>query len=466
MKNKENDEKMKLQEKSFIINEENINNFEFKSSHNYIYKNTFLTNFPYSIKNIIRIKQDSQGSFWINNILDRTNCYLDLIKNYDAFRCEEITEKELQLKEIYKSIKKYDIIYQFNKYIKIGKSSLCHYQIRKNLLQDKNYLIYNKKFCIEVYDIIRNRRQSLMSLDEFQYEKIICFDAFQNNEMFLICIGNNDGNSEIFSIKVKDFKECLKSKISNKTPIFTKNLNLVISQNQLNSFRINYNEEGEEDDNAELFINHVKFISDNKLITASNDCHFKIYDLYKNIAEQDYKNDFSINHCDINNDKNLLLCIGDSKSINLIDLNSLKKLNNINEHFDYGIVVKFNPYNNNYFASGNQDNGCKIWDIRMLDQGSILTSWGINDCISDLDWINSDLLCYMENSFFSHILDIKNNKIQDLNYLGYGNGIVHDKFNDNIYLNIFKGNDDDTGGIFCYERLKNRLFNSFNNINL
>ena len=88
----------------------------------------------------------------------------------------------------------------------------------------------------------------------------------------------------------------------------------------------------------------------------------------------------------------------------------------------------------------------------------MLTSWGINNSIGDLDWIDSSSLCYMENSFFSHIFDIKNNKIQDLIYFGNGNGIVHDKLNDNIYINIANGNEDDSGGILIYENLKNKVF--------
>ena len=101
-----------------------------------------------------------------------------------------------------------------------------------------------------------------------------------------------------------------------------------------------------------------------------------------------------------------------------------------------------------------------------MNNGSLLTSFGINDSIGDLDWIDSKSLCYMENSFFSHIFDISNNTIQDLCYNGYGNGVVHDKLNNNIYINIYMGNDDDTGGILCYENLKNKVYNSFNNINL
>ena len=463
MKNKDYNKEIKAPNKLDIINEEIIDNFDFKLNPNYIHKNIFLTKFPNSIKNIIKIKQDNQNTFW-NYSIDRLSTILRIMKNERAFRCEKILDKELKIKEIYKSLKKYDDLYQYKKYINLGKTSICHFQIRKNLLQNKNYLIYNKKYNIEIYDIINDKRQSLMSLDESILDKMICFDCYKNNDKFLICFGKDDGYCDIFSIKTKDFNECFKLKNCNKIPKFNKDLNLLVTSEKLiNNPSINYDDDEER---AQLFVNYVKFISENKLLTTGNDCQFKINDLNKNISEQKYENDFPINHCDLNNDKNILLCVGDSKNINIIDLKSNKIINNLKEHFDYGMVIKFNPYDNNYFASGNQDLGCKIWDIRMLNKGSILTSWGIKDSIGDLDWINSDCLCYMENSFFSHILDIKFNKIQDLTFFGFGNGVVHNKFNDDIYINIFQGNEDDTGGILCYETLKNKVINSFNNINL
>lgn len=451
-----------MEEEKKDQNEELLTDFEFKLNFKNIYKNNFLTNFPNSIKNIITIKQDNQGCYW-NNLRSRSNTLSSLLNFSEGFRCVEIENKEKELKQIYKSIKKYDDMYQFKNCIKVGTTYIFHFQIRKNILQKNNYLIYNKKYSIEIYDTIKNKKQTLINFDDSQLERFICYDVYLDDEKILTCIGNNTGDCNIFSVKENDFISCMESKSSYLVPNHKKNISLLTAERLLHNNAFNNTGDYEE---VDLFINYVKFISDNKLLTTSNDCFFKINDLNKNISEQKYKNEFPINHCDLNNDKNLLLCIGDSISINIVDLKSNKKIYTLDEHFDYGLVIKFNPYNNSYFASGNQDNGCKIWDIRMLNKGSFLTSWGLHDSIGDLDWINSNTLCYMENSFFSHIFDIKNNKIQDLVYYGKGNGVVHDKLNDDLYINVYNGNQDDSSGILCYETLKNKVFNSFNNINL
>ena len=451
-----------MEEEKKEQNEEFLTDFEFKLNYKNIYKNSFLTNFPNSIKNIITIKQDNQGCYW-NNFRSRSNTLSSVLNISEGFRCVEMENKEKELKQIYKSIKKYDDMYQFKNCIKVGTTHIFHFQIRKNILQKKNNLIYNKKYSIEIYDTIKNKKQTLINFDDSQVERIICYDVYFDDEKILTCIGNNTGDCDIFSVKENDFINCMESKNLYLVPSHKKNISLLTAERLLHNNGLNNSGDYEE---VDLFINYVKFISDNKLLTTSNDCYFKINDLNKNISEQKYKNEFPINHCDLNIDKNLLLCIGDSKSIIIVDLKTNKKIYTLDEHFDYGLVIKFNPYNNFYFASGNQDNTCKIWDIIMLNKGSFLTSWGIHDNIGDLDWINSNTLCYMENSFFSHIFDIKNDKIQDLVYYGKGNGVVHDKLNDYLYINVYNGNQDDPSGILCYETLKNKVFNSFNNINL
>ena len=276
-----------------------IINFDYKSPHSYIPKNLFLTSFPNSIKNILNINQDNQGNFW-NVSYDRGQSFIRNKRYNVPFRCEEISSKELDLKKNYYTTRKMDEMYQFKKYIKTGQTHIFHFQIRKNLLKDKQYLIYIKEYSLEIYDIIKNKRQSLLSMNETFNNNIICFDVFQNEDKFLVFFGKDDGFVDVFTVNKKDFIQCLEMRDSNITPNFNKDLSIVTSEILLNDISINRNDE----DNVDLFINYVKYISENKLITTSNDCYFKIIDIDKNTTEQKYKNDFPINHCDVNDNKN------------------------------------------------------------------------------------------------------------------------------------------------------------------
>ena len=125
-----------MEEEKKEQNEEFLTDFEFKLNYKNIYKNSFLTNFPNSIKNIITIKQDNQGCYW-NNFRSRSNTLSSVLNISEGFRCVEMENKEKELKQIYKSIKKYDDMYQFKNCIKVGTTHIFHFQIRKNILQKK-----------------------------------------------------------------------------------------------------------------------------------------------------------------------------------------------------------------------------------------------------------------------------------------------------------------------------------------
>ena len=131
--------------------------FDYKSPHSYIPKNLFLTSFPNSIKNILNINQDNQGNYW-NVSYDRGQSFIRNKRYNEPFRCEEISSKELDLKKNYYTTRKMDEMYQFKKYIKTGQTHIFHFQIRKNLLKDKQYLIYIKEYSLEIYDIIKKKK--------------------------------------------------------------------------------------------------------------------------------------------------------------------------------------------------------------------------------------------------------------------------------------------------------------------
>ena len=111
----------KNEEGSKNYNEEILTDFEYTSNHHFINKNSFLTNFPNSIKNILAIRQDNQGVLW-NNRINRSNNFISYLNGFEAYRCEPIEEIEKNLKKIYKKSKKFDDIYQFKYYLQVGKT--------------------------------------------------------------------------------------------------------------------------------------------------------------------------------------------------------------------------------------------------------------------------------------------------------------------------------------------------------
>ena len=382
-------------------------------------------------KNYLNIKYDNQGNMWMRG------GRLGILKSFEirhkSFRnIEIISEKEENERNQFLSSIKKEHYYQFNTCYNDLPISILHFQLRKNLRQLKNELFYSKKFGVESFDLITHKKQTIYYFGERSSgTEIIEFDIKQIERDYLIVLGRVDSVLQISKINYDDYAKEKRKKQVNNTPPFASTVNITYP--------------GEKD-----LVNYVKFISNNRLFTTSNDCSFRIHDLNdSNKVTYQIKNDSPINHCDFLEDKNLLICVGDSIYTDIFDIRERKKIHHLNENYDFGVAVRSNPYNNNLFATGNQDQSCKIWDIRNLNK-SLYTLYGKIEAIGDLAWIDKSKVCYGEDALYFYIYDMFDNKQQNFTYLGYLNGIVHDKKRDMIYI---AAQTDNSGGILCYEKI-------------
>ena len=390
-------------------------------------------------QNILNIKYDNQGNYWTN--LERKNKIKEYKLTIHPYRnIPNISIEENNRRNIFQKNIKKDIFYQFKQTYKNIPTHINHIQVRKNLQKINNYLIYPKKYGIETFDNISKINQGLIYFDENESNQIICFAIEKINNNFYLCIGKVDTTCILYEINNDDFIKKRNYKNNSFTPKNKKLLTLT-------------------DSYSDDYINYIKFLPDNKLLRTGNDCFLKIYDLNKN-NEIIYEllNDSPINHCDINFNKNLIISVGDSINVELFDLKTKKNIIKLIEHYDYGIVCKFNPYNDNYFASGNQDCSCKIWDIRNLNN-SVETLFGKYESIGDLIWMKNNKIAFIENAFYGHIYDTKKKCIQYFEYFGLFNGIEYDEIKNIFYIAIQNVN----GNIICYEKIKGNN-NSLNNI--
>ena len=390
-------------------------------------------------QNILNIKYDNQGNYWRN--LERKNKIKEYkLTNLPYRNIPNISIEENNKKNIFQKNIKKDIFYQFKQTYKNIPTHINHIQVRKNLQKINNYLIYPKKYGIETFDNISKINQDLINFDENESNQIICFAIEKINNNFYLCIGKDNATCILYEINNDDFIKKRNYKNNTFKPKNKKLLTLT-------------------DIYSEEYINYIKFLPNNKLLRTGNDCFLKTYDLNKN-NEIIYEllNDSPINHCDINFNKNLIISVGDSINVELFDLKTKKNIIKLIEHYDYGIVCKFNPYNDNYFASGNQDCSCKIWDIRNLNN-SVETLFGKYESIGDLIWMKNNKIAFIENAFYGHIYDTKKKCIQDFEYFGLFNGIEYDEIKNIFYIAIQNVN----GNIICYEKIKGNN-NSLNNI--
>ena len=413
-------------------------NFIFEKSKNFIQRTDFFE--PNLNQNILNIKYDNQGNYWTH--LERKNIINNYILSNPPYRnIPNISQQEKLKRNLFQKNIKKDIFYQFKQTYKNIPTHINHFQVRKNLQKINNYLIYTKEYGIEIFDNISKINQGLIYFDENESNQIICFAIEKINNNFYLCIGKVDTTCILYEINYNDFIQKRNYKNNSFIPKNKKILTLT-------------------DSYSDNYINYIKFLPDNKLLRTGNDSFLKIYDLNQNNKIiYELLNDSPINHCDINYNKNIIISVGDSINVDLFDLKSKKNIIKLVEHYDYGIVCKFNPYNDNYFVSGNQDSSCKIWDIRNLNC-SVETLFGKYESIGDLIWMKNNKIAFIENIFFGHVYDTKKKCIQDFEFFGLFNGIEYDEIKDIFYIAI---QNDNNGDIICYEKIKGNK-NSFYNI--
>ena len=382
-------------------------------------------------KNYLNVLYDNQGNMWMRG--GRPGILRSFEIRHEAFRnITEITQQEKnERKQFLTSIQK-EHYFQFNTCYSDLPISILHFQLRKNLRQLKNELFYSKKFGIESFDLVTHKQQTIYYFGERSSgTEIIEYDIKQVDRDYLIVLGRVDSVLQISKINYDDYAKEKRKKQTNNTPPFVSTVN------------ISYPGEKE-------LVNYVKFISNNRLFTTSNDCCFRIHDLNEsNKVFYQVQNDSPINHCEFLEENNLLICVGDSTYTDIFDIREKKKIHHINANYDFGICIRSNPYNTNLFSTGNQDQSCKIWDIRNLNQ-SLHTLYGKIEAIGDVAWIDRNKICYAEDALYFYIYDMLDNKQQDFTFLGYFNGMVYDKKKEMLYISA---QTDNAGGILCYEKI-------------
>jgi WD40 repeat protein len=377
---------------------------------------------------------------------------------------EESIEEKLQKQSFFQNVEK-DIFYQFSEMNMEIPVAIQHFQLRKNLkILSNTELIYIRSFGIEKFDLVTHKRQFLVLFDNEENEdhmKVVNFDFCFKEDKFLLVCGKINGCIIIYTIQVED----IYSHTHNSSYGYKKS-----SAPPCKTFRMRVADEGELQ-----ITNHVKFIDNNtKILICSNDSKIKILDLENPVMGvfpimKCYKAPSAVNNYDVNLSQNILACVGDFETVELFDFKNTNYIGNMKGHSDFGFSCQFQPGSDYILATGNQDYTCRIWDLRKIqtnkdkdynaksydeNQVMVKTLYGNFDAIGELQFLNKDVIVYAENTDFLHIYDIKNDKLQSLDYFGSSGGFDIHPITKKIYLAIHEYSH---FGIMTYEMIRDNV---------
>ena len=260
--------------------------------------------------NLLKITHDTQNHDW--NFGSRESIISNYLRTHKSFRnVTPITLPERTEKHQYMSSIQHDIFYQYHSFIPNIPFHILHFQLRKNLKLLHNLLFYTKQNGVEAIDLTTLKQQLFYSFDSTNdydanfFAKILSFDIKQlpHNNEYVIALARVDERIQLLNFNYEEYAQ---------------------SKTKARNTKLNYRSNtflGDIDVNEENLVNFVNFIPDNRLLITGNDCMLKIYDIAQ-LSCDDFviKNTTPINHCDYNENKNCIICVGDSQYIDIFDI--------------------------------------------------------------------------------------------------------------------------------------------------
>lgn len=193
--------------------------------------------------------------------------------------------------------------------------------------------------------------------------------------------------------------------------------------------------------------NHISALKrETKILISCNDATLRTMDLntgkVKNVARLPY----AVNASEASLDDKMIACVGDSRKVRILDIQSNVEVAAIQGHLDHCFSVSWSPCGR-YLASGSQDRSARVFDVRKLDK-SIHTLVGNMAPIRSVKFSPcGSLFTMMEADDFVHAFSVKSDfrESQIIDFFGEISGISFDPDGHNFYIGC-AGNEN--GGIF------------------
>ncbi|KAJ3675674.1 hypothetical protein LUZ60_004716 [Juncus effusus] len=161
-----------------------------------------------------------------------------------------------------------------------------------------------------------------------------------------------------------------------------------------------------------------------RIMVSNNDCGVREFDVERFQLLNHFRFPWSVNHTSISPDRKLVTVVGDDRDGLLVDSQSGKVISTLTGHLDYSFASSWHP-NNLYFATGNQDKSCRVWDIRNLSS-SLSTLKGNIGAIRSVQFSSDGrFLFFAEAADFVHVYDAEVNyeRRQEIDFFGEISGI-------------------------------------------
>lgn len=208
----------------------------------------------------------------------------------------------------------------------------------------------------------------------------------------------------------------------------------VVAKN-LRTGKIVHNQRITHDENA---ITNAFDIFDKRLMTSSNDCHVRTFDLHTFQRISAYKLDTPVNHATRQLDGKMVCAVGDDKLVQVRDGESGERIAQLEGHTDFSFATWWHP-EGRLFASGSQDKTCRVWDVRMMSRSLCVLAAHTSAVRAIRFSVCGRFMAMAEQKDYVHLFDVRSdfNSCQEIDLFGEIGGVTFTPCAETMYVAVF-----------------------------
>lgn len=188
------------------------------------------------------------------------------------------------------------------------------------------------------------------------------------------------------------------------------------------------------DENA---ITNAFDLYDTSMMTSSNDCVIRCFDLETFQKKSNFPLPSAVNHATRQGCGKMVCAVGDDKLVHVLDGDTGKTIARLQGHSDFSFATWWHP-SGNYFASGSQDMTSRVWDVRQMSQ-SLCVLGAHNSPVRAIRYSSCGRFMAMaEQKDFVQVYDVRDNynSCQEIDMFGEIGGISFTPHDESLFIAV------------------------------
>ncbi|XP_015081875.2 uncharacterized WD repeat-containing protein C2A9.03-like [Solanum pennellii] len=172
-------------------------------------------------------------------------------------------------------------------------------------------------------------------------------------------------------------------------------------------------------------------------IASYNDSGVREFDMETFQLSNHFQFNLPVNHTSLSPDGNLLVIVGDDPEGMLVDSRSGVVVSSLSGHVGSSYASAWHP-DGQTFATGNEDNTCRIWDIRNLSKSVTVLNDTFGPIMSIRYTSDGRYMAMAEYEDLVHIFDVKSGYVveQEIDFFGEISGMSFSPDTESLFIGV------------------------------